>query len=184
MKILVHVHDMRSKFASCLLYRVNTPLLITYFTVPPTSQRWTDEWCLCAVLLLYNSSSHLATQMQPLVGLSTASFSLVFELYVQALQRQTTTPLECSAGAKLILVLCQSKPNRPEVVLHLGINGTELSVIRQAPTALKRHKGFRQRRRLKSRRRKKLQFSNRDTTNFWQGKLRVLEISIMSSNFP
>ena len=82
-----------------------------------------------AVLLLYNSSSNLATHIQHVVGLSTSAFSLVFELYVQPDKHRTTS---CSSGAQLILVVCNSKPSRREFVLHLGINGTERSEIRQA----------------------------------------------------
>ena len=81
-----------------------------------------------AVLLLYNSSTHLATQTQSVVGLSTSAFSLVFELYVQS-DRQLTEP--CSAGAQLTLVVCNSEPGHHELVLHFGINGTQRSEIRQ-----------------------------------------------------
>ena len=88
-----------------------------------------------AVLLLYNSSSHLTDHLQPVIGLSTSSFSLVFELYVQSIERQTTL---CSAGAQLILVLCNGKPNQLEFVLHLGINGTENSEIRQVAVGVTR----------------------------------------------
>jgi len=70
--------------------------------------------------------------MQPVVGLSTSAFSLVFELYVQSDDLQTTS---CSAGAQLILVLCNSKPSHQEFVLHLGVNGSERSEIRQAATS-------------------------------------------------
>ena len=66
--------------------------------------------------------------MQSVVGLSTSAFSLVFELYVQSGERQTSL---CSPGAQLILVLCNSKPSHHEVVLHFGINGTKHSEIRQ-----------------------------------------------------
>ena len=67
--------------------------------------------------------------MQSVVGLSTSAFSLVFDLYVQSDVHQLTEP--CSAGAQLILVLCNREPSRHEFVLHLGINGTERSEIRQ-----------------------------------------------------
>jgi len=82
-----------------------------------------------AVLLLYNSSSNLTTRMQPVIGLSTLAFSFVFELYVQSHDHITTS---CSSGAQLTLVLCDNMTSRQEVVLHLGINGTERSELRQA----------------------------------------------------
>ena len=74
--------------------------------------------------------------MQPVIGLSTTSFSLVFELYVRSQHRQTTP---CSAGAQFVLVLCHGKPNRHEFVLYFGVNGTERSEIRQAACSLKRY---------------------------------------------
>jgi len=64
--------------------------------------------------------------MQPVVGLGTSSFSLVFELFVQS-AHQT-----CSRDAQLILVVCNGKPSRHEFALHFGINGTERSEIRLA----------------------------------------------------
>lgn len=82
----------------------------------------------CTVLLLHNSSSQLATQMQPVVGLSTSSFSLVFELYVQSDDQEAAA---CWPGAQLTLVACNGKPGHHEVVLHLGVNGTERSEMRQ-----------------------------------------------------
>jgi len=97
---------------------------------------WDCYVCVCVcdvVLLLYNSSSQLATDTQSVVGLSTSSFSLVFELYVQPdqhhHQQQQLTP--CSAGAQLTLVVCSGSPGHHELVLHFGINGTQRSEIRQ-----------------------------------------------------
>ena len=84
------------------------------------------------VLLLY---SHLTTPPQSLVGLSTSAFSLVFELYVQSHgddDDRRNTP--CSAGAKLVLITCNDTDTPHEFVLHLGINGTQRSEIRQTHT--------------------------------------------------
>ena len=67
--------------------------------------------------------------MQYVIGLSTSAFSLIFELYVESDDRQTAS---CTAGAQLVLVVCSGKPGHHEFVLHLGINGTDRSEIRQA----------------------------------------------------